>query len=221
MKHDLKIAPSILAANFAHLSEDVQSAEAAGADQIHIDVIDGHFAPNITFGIPVIKAIRAITDLPLDVHLMISDPDRYLETFAEAGADMLTVHIEAPRHIHRTLHTILDLGLRAGIAINPGTPVNALTEITSYVDLILVMTVNPGYGGQAFIERSIHKIEQARALLDQDNPETDLSVDGGIGPGTAERVIKAGANVLVAGSAVFRAQEGVAAAITNLKALGK
>jgi ribulose-phosphate 3-epimerase len=220
MTKALKIAPSILAADFARLGDEIRTAETAGADQIHIDVMDGHFVPNISLGIPVIKSIRSVTDLPFDVHLMISNPARYLEALAEAGSNMLTVHIENSIHIHRTIHSILDMGLKAGIAINPGTPINTLSEIIGDVDLVLVMTVNPGYGGQTFIERSITKIEQVRALLDQNNSEADLSVDGGIGPGTAERAIKAGANVLVAGNAIFRAKEGVEAAIANLKLLG-
>jgi ribulose-phosphate 3-epimerase len=217
MSSRVKIAPSILSADFACLSEAIHSAEAAGADYIHVDVMDGHFVPNITIGPPVVQCLRHVTDLPLDVHLMIHDPIKYVHAFAEAGADVLTVHIEATPHIHGTLQQIRRLGVRPGITLNPGTPVSAISEILPDVDLVLVMTVNPGFGGQAFIERSLSKIQQVRNMLDNIGNEADLEVDGGIQPETAERVVAAGATVLVAGTAIFRAQDGVIAAVKAIR----
>lgn len=217
MKPGLKIAPSILSADFARLGEEIKAVEASGATQIHIDVMDGHYVPNITVGPMVIASIRRVTDLPLDVHLMISDADRYLEAFATAGADALTVHVEACTHIHRTIHRIRELGLRAGVTLNPGTPVSAMSEIIAEVDIVLVMSVNPGFGGQTFIERSIERIRQIRTLLDAHNPSADLAVDGGITPDTAGRVVAAGANVLVAGYAIFSREGGVQAAMDALR----
>jgi len=213
----IKIAPSILAADFACLSEAIQSAEAAGADYIHVDVMDGHFVPNITAGPPIVRALRRITHLPLDVHLMISDPMRYVPAFAAAGADVLTVHIEATPHSHRLLQQIRDLGVRPGITLNPATPAAAISEVLGDVELVLVMTVNPGFGGQVFIERTLHKIGQVREMLDSAGSEAELEVDGGIGPQTAERVVAAGATVLVAGTAIFGASEGVATAIEAIR----
>jgi len=217
MTMPIKIAPSILAADFACLAEAIQSAEAAGADYIHVDVMDGHFVPNITIGPPVVRSLRRVTRLPLDVHLMISDPARYVSAFAEAGADVLTIHIEATPHAHRVLQQIRSLGLRPGISLTPVTPAVALGEILTDVELVLVMTVNPGFGGQTFIERTLHKIAQVREMLDSIGSAAELEVDGGIDPQTAERVAAAGATVLVAGTAIFRAPEGVASSIEAIR----
>jgi ribulose-phosphate 3-epimerase len=209
MQSNLKIAPSILAADFARLGEQVAEAEAAGADLIHVDVMDGHFVPNITIGPVVVEAVRRSTRLPLDVHLMLSEPDRYLEDFAQAGANSLIVHIEVCQHVHQSLQHIHDLGLRAGITLNPGTPVNAIGEVIADIDLVLVMSVNAGFGGQTFIEQSLTRIEQVRAMLNRDNPQADLAVDGGINAITAEQVVRAGANVLVAGHAIFQGSKNI------------
>ena len=217
MENVIKIAPSILAADFTRLAEAIHSAENAGADYIHMDVMDGHFVPNITFGPPVVRSLRRVTQLPLDVHLMISDPMRYVPVFAEAGADVLTVHVEATPHVDRVVQQIRSLGVRPGVALNPGTPVHAISEILEDVDLVLVMTVNPGFGGQAFIERTPHKIAQVRELLEQVGSKAELEVDGGINLRTAGRVVAAGANVLAAGSAVFGMPEGIAAAMAALR----
>lgn len=216
MSRSIKIAPSILAADFARLGEAVRAAEAAGADQIHVDVMDGHFVPNLSMGPGVVKSIRPVTDLPLDVHLMIDEPQRYLDAFAEAGASALTVHIEAAPHIHRAIQHIHSLGLRAGVSLNPGTPASALSEIIPYVDLVLVMSVNPGFGGQTFIERSLAKITEVRAMLDAVGSAADISVDGGVVPQNAGQIVAAGANMLVAGSAVFGADD-VSAAVMALR----
>jgi ribulose-phosphate 3-epimerase len=221
MKRSLKIAPSILAADYARLGEAVSAIDATGADQIHIDVLDGVFAPNISFGPGVVKSVRPYSKLPFDVHLMIAEPDRYLEAFAEAGADMLTVHVEAGPHIHRTLQHIRVLGLRAGVTLNPGTPVVALSEVAADADFVLVMSVNPGFGGQAFIESSLRKVEATRRLLNElGNTQADLSVDGGVDETNAARIVAAGANVLVAGTAIFGASDGLGAAVQRLRRAG-
>jgi len=217
MSHSIKIAPSILAADFACLAEAIQSAEAAGADYIHVDVMDGHFVPNITVGPPVVQSLRRVTHLPLDVHLMISDPIRYVPAFAEAGADGITIHAEATPHLNRVLQQIRDLGRRPGVSLNPATPAVAIGEILNDVDLVLVMTVNPGFGGQSFIEHTLHKIARVREMLESAGSEAELEVDGGIGPQTTERVVAAGANVLVAGTAIFGAPEGIATAIKAIR----
>jgi len=217
MTQPIKIAPSILAADFAHLAEAVESAEAAGVDYIHVDVMDGHFVPNISIGPPVVRSLRQVTPLPLDVHLMISDPLRYASAFAEAGADVLTVHVEATPHLHRILQRIRDLGVRPGVSLNPATPAASISEILNDVALVLVMTVNPGYGGQAFIEHTLRKIAQVREMLDSAGSAAELEVDGGIGPQTAARVVAAGATVLVAGTAIFGAPEGVPAAVSAIR----
>lgn len=214
----LKIAPSILAADFAHLGEQIAAVEQAGVEQLHIDVMDGHFVPNISLGPVVVEAIRRVTRLPLDVHLMIAEPEKYLMAFADAGANTLTVHVEACPHLHRVLQRIRDLGLQAGVAVNPGTPISAIGEVIELLDVLLVMSVNPGYGGQQFIAQTPGKLSHARAMLDAQNPRADLSVDGGIGSATAAQVVQAGANVLVAGSSIFRAGDGAAAAISALRA---
>ncbi len=214
----LRIAPSILAADFAALGEAVREAEAAGADLIHVDVMDGRFVPNLTIGPPVVAALRRVTRLPLDVHLMIVEPERYLRAFAEAGADWLTVHPEATIHLHRTLTQIHALGLKAGVALNPATSEESLRYVLEVVDHVLVMSVNPGFGGQSFIPAVLPKIERVRAMLDGAGREAvSIAVDGGITPQTAPQVVAAGADVLVAGSAIFRAEAGVAEAIRRLR----
>ena len=213
-----KIAPSILSADFARLGQQVSEAEAAGADYIHIDVMDGHFVPNITVGPLVVSAVRAVTPLPLDVHLMIEAPERHLEAFCAAGATGLTVHVETCPHLSRTLQQIKELGCRAGVTLNPSTPASALQEVLADVDLVLVMTVNPGFGGQAFMERMLSKIERVRAMLDQIGSSAELEVDGGIDSRTAPLVVRAGADVLVAGSAIFGSAAGIAAGIAGLRA---
>lgn len=213
----LKIAPSILAADFARLGEQIAQAEAAGADYIHVDVMDGHFVPNLTVGPPVIEAVRRATRLPLDVHLMIEQPERYLADFRAAGADILTVHVEACPHLHRTVQRIKELGGRAGVTLNPATPAASLGEILPDVDLVLVMTVNPGFGGQAFIPGMVSKIGRVRAMLDELGSQAELEVDGGISPTTAPLVAQAGADVLVAGVAIFQSAEGIAAAIAQMR----
>jgi ribulose-phosphate 3-epimerase len=214
----VKLAPSILAADFLRLGEQVEEASRAGADRLHLDVMDGRFVPNISFGIPVVEAIRRATKLPLETHLMIVEPERYLEAFAAAGADTIIVHQEVSPHLDRTVQHIKHLGKRAGVAINPSTPVVMLADVLKELDLVLVMTVNPGFGGQHFLDHTLTKIRQVRQMLDQRNPNGELEVDGGIEPHTAPRVVEAGARVLVAGSGVFGAAGGVAAAMQQLRA---
>ena len=199
----VRIAPSILSADFAALGQAIAAAERGGADLIHVDVMDGHFVPNITIGPPVVRSIRHVTKLPLDVHLMIMEPDRYIEAFADAGASMISVHVEVLPHLHRTVHAIKALGAKAGVVLNPSTPVVALEEIAPDVDYVLVMSVNPGFGGQTFIPRSEAKVKDIRALLDRVGNPAPVEIDGGIDTVTAPRVVAAGARILVAGSAIF------------------
>jgi ribulose-phosphate 3-epimerase len=206
-----RIAPSILSADFARLADEVAKVEAAGADQIHVDVMDGHFVPNITIGPPVVAALRRVTSLPLDVHLMIEDPDRYLEAFATAGAAFITVHAEAVTHLHRTLARIRQLGVRAGVAVNPSTPVSHLREVLPEIDLILIMSVNPGFGGQTFIPRSLMKVEQAHTLLASTGHRADIEVDGGVDLTNAADLVSAGATMLVAGASIFGTADPAAA----------
>lgn len=217
----VKIAPSILSADFARLADGVAEAEAGGADWIHVDVMDGHFVPNITIGIPVVAALRKVTQLPLDVHLMIERPERYIEAFADAGADWLTVHQEASVHLHRTVQAIRNLGVKAGVSLNPATPSSVLEDIAGDLDMVLVMSVNPGFGGQSFIPGSTAKVRRVRALLDSAGAGgAEIQVDGGIGPETAGPVVEAGATVLVAGAAVFRGEGTVAENIAAIRSAG-
>ena len=197
------IAPSILSADFARLGDAVAAAERGGADLIHVDVMDGHFVPNITIGVPVVKSLKRIATVPLDVHLMIENADRYIDAFAEAGAGMISVHVEALRHVHRTVHAIKAHGVKAGVVINPGTPVVALQEIAGDVDFVLVMSVNPGFGGQTFIPRSESKLRAVRALLDAAGNQAPIEIDGGVDRHNIARVVAAGARIVVAGSAIF------------------
>jgi ribulose-phosphate 3-epimerase len=199
----LQIAPSLLSADFAALGDAIAKAERGGADLIHVDIMDGHFVPNITIGPPVVKSLRRVARVPLDVHLMIEDPDRYVEAFVEAGAASLTVHAEAVVHLHRTVHFIKSLGAKAGVALNPATPVSALEQIAGDVDYVLVMTVNPGFGGQTFIPRSESKVRAVRELLRREGSTAPIEVDGGIDVHTAPGIVAAGADILVAGNAIF------------------
>jgi len=211
------IAPSILSADFGRINEEIAAVHAAGADWIHLDVMDGHFVPNLTIGPAVIKAIRGYSDLPFDVHLMISPVDDFIAAFADAGADIITVHAEAGPHTHRSLQLIKSLGKKAGLSLNPGTPVEVVDNLIGEVDLVLVMSVNPGFGGQKFIESTLSKIQTLRGWIRERSLAVDIEVDGGIGAETIGRVARAGANVFVAGTAVFGAPD-YAAAITRLKA---
>jgi ribulose-phosphate 3-epimerase len=214
----IKLAPSILSADFARLGQQVQEAEVAGADWIHVDVMDGHFVPNITIGPLIVQALRPVTRLTLDVHLMIEQPERYLADFAKAGADRITVHVETCPHLHRTIQQIRELGCKPGVTLNPATPLSSLEEILPEVDLVLIMSVNPGFGGQAYIPSSTGKIARLRAMLDQIGSPAELEVDGGINKDTIKEVVQAGATVLVVGSAIFNKQQPVAAAIQQLRA---
>jgi ribulose-phosphate 3-epimerase len=214
---NIKIAPSILSADFAQLGTQVKEAEAAGAEWVHIDVMDGHFVPNITIGPLIVKALRPITDIPLDVHLMIDQPERYVADFAKAGADVITVHVEATQHLHRTIQQIKELGVKAGVTLNPATPLSSLTEILPYVDLVLIMSVNPGFGGQSYIPASTAKIARLRTMLDEIGSDAELEVDGGVNPSTIAEVVGAGTTVLVAGSAIFNNRASIADNIATLR----
>ncbi|MGI6529432.1 MAG: ribulose-phosphate 3-epimerase [Clostridia bacterium] len=203
----IKIAPSILSADFAMLGDEIRKIEEAGADMVHIDVMDGHYVPNLTIGLPVIKSIRKITKLPFDVHLMIDNAERYLEDYHAAGADIITVHVEAVKHIHRVVQSIHKLGIKAGVALNPGTPLCMVEPVLEDVDMILLMSVNPGFGGQSYIHSVTDKIRELRRMLNERNLNTDIQVDGGVDAVTVKDVIEAGANVIVAGSAVYKAED--------------
>lgn len=218
MSKAIKIAPSILSADFTRLGEQVKEAEAAGADYIHVDVMDGHFVPNITVGPLVVKALRRVTPLPLDVHLMIEKPEQFVEEFSKAGADIITVHWEACPHIYRVLWKIRELGKRAGVSISPATPVWVLEEILEETDLILVMTVSPGFGGQKLIPNALAKVEKLKEILKQKNVAPEIEVDGGINEETAPLAVRAGAQVLVAGAAIFESPLGVREAIQRIRA---
>lgn len=213
----IRIAPSILSADFRYLADQVRQAEEAGADYIHVDVMDGAFVPNITMGPVIVSAVRASTSLPVDVHLMIEEPQRYLSDFARAGASIITVHAEAARHLQAALAAIRDMGLKAGVALNPATPLSMVEEACADLDLLLVMTVNPGFGGQRMIPWTVDKVARARAMLDRLNPAAELEVDGGLSPQNAGPLVKAGAQVLVAGSSIFGARDGIAAGIKALR----
>lgn len=218
----IKILPSILASDFAQLGRSVQEAEQGGADAIHIDVMDGHFVPNLTIGPPVVAALRQVTPLTLDVHLMIENPSQFVSHFAKAGADILTVHVEACRHLHRVVHQIKEHGMKAGIALNPATPLIMVEEVLHEVDLALIMTVNPGFGGQSFIHSMLPKIRRLRRMLDERGLDhVRLEVDGGVNEKTVSLVAEAGATWLVAGSAVYRGKGSVAESITRLRALAE
>jgi ribulose-phosphate 3-epimerase len=200
---NVQIAPSILSADFARLGEAVAAAERGGADLIHVDVMDGHFVPNITIGVPVVASLKRIARAPLDVHLMIQEPDRYIDAFAGAGASMISVHAEVLPHLHRTVHAIKHLGVKAGVAINPGTPIDVLGEIAADLDYVVLMSVNPGFGGQTFIARSESKLRELRALLDAAGNAAPIEIDGGVDAHNVARVVAAGARIVVAGSAIF------------------
>jgi len=213
-----KIAPSILSADFSRLGDEIRAVEAAGADYIHIDVMDGHFVPNITIGPLIVASARRVTSLTLDVHLMIENPDLYIPDFAAAGSDIIVVHAEATSHLHRSIQLIKSLGKKAGVSLNPATPLNVLDFIIDDLDLVLLMTVNPGFGGQSFIEACLPKIHSLRALLDHHGSEAELEIDGGVKPANIARISHAGADVFVAGSAVFGATD-YAATISEMKRL--
>ncbi len=217
----MKIAPSILSANFAELGKEIKDVENGGADYIHIDVMDGHFVPNITMGPMVVKAIRPLTELPLDVHLMIEDPDQYIEAFADAGADYITVHVEAAAHLHRTIQLIKSKGVKAGVVLNPATPAEWVKPIFQDIDMVLLMTVNPGFGGQSFIPSVVPKIKQIRSWADEINPKLEIEVDGGINTETAAVCAEAGADVFVAGSAIYNKNDREAAIQDLRKSLSK
>ena len=213
----IKLAPSILSADFACLGEQIAEVARAGADYIHVDVMDGHFVPNITIGAPVVASIRRVTSLPLDVHLMIEHPERYISEFINAGADIITVHVEASPHLNGTIRLIKELGVKAGVSLNPPTPLSAVDEFIPHVDLILIMSVNPGFGGQSFIPETLPRIAKMRKILDDRRLSAELEVDGGINADNAPDIVEAGATVLVAGNSVFKSREGISRALQKLR----
>ena len=212
----IQVSPSILSADFANLERDLKRLEVAGADLAHVDVMDGHFVPNLTIGAPVVKALKKASDIPLDVHLMISDPARYIEDFAKAGSEIITIHLECDSDIRATLEKIRSFGIKAGLSIKPKTPVDAICEYIDVCDLILIMSVEPGFGGQKFMPESIERLRAARAIIDRSNPACVLEIDGGVSPSNSTSIIEAGADILVAGSAVFGAED-MAEAIAALR----
>lgn len=216
MKQKVRIAPSILSADFSKLGEEVAAIEAAGADWVHIDVMDGHFVPNLTFGAPVVSCLRKVTKMPFDVHLMVEAPQNYIADFAKAGADILTVHLETAPHLHRVIQAIKEAGLKAAVSLNPSTPLCLLEEILPELDMVLLMSVNPGFGGQAFIPSSLDKVRKLRQMLNEKGLTTDIQVDGGVTPDNAAKLIAVGATILVAGSAVYKAPD-MANAIHSLR----
>jgi len=213
-----KIAPSILSADFSNLENQIRDVEIGGADIIHCDIMDGKFVPNITFGPVVVKAVRRITKLPIDVHLMIKDPDNFIEDFVEAGADYISVHQEEVIHLHRTIAKIKELGVKAGVVVNPATPINTLSDILEYVDLVLVMSVNPGFGGQKFIESSLSKIEELKKIREDKNLDFEIEIDGGVTSANIEKISNAGCDIFVAGSSVF-GEDNISGASAKLKSL--
>ncbi|MBI2145166.1 ribulose-phosphate 3-epimerase [Candidatus Woesearchaeota archaeon] len=216
----VKIAPSILSADFSKLADEIRKVEKY-VDMIHIDVMDGHFVPNITLGLPVIRSIRVITKLPFDVHLMVTNPDNYIDSFIDAGANLLTVHVETAQHLHRTISSIKKKGARAGVVLNPATPLSAIENVLGDIDLVLIMTVNPGFGGQSFIKSMLPKIRKLREIIDKEKLDVEIEVDGGINGDTARQAVAAGADILVAGSYIYESSDPVAA-INSLKApIGK
>jgi ribulose-phosphate 3-epimerase len=218
--HSIKIAPSILSADFADLANQIKLVEKGGADWIHVDVMDGNFVPNITIGPPVVKSLRKVTKLPLDTHLMVADADLYLEAFKEAGSDRLTVHVEACKHLHRTVERIKQLGMSAGVTLNPATPAESLKEILSYVDLVLIMTVNPGFGGQKFIQTMLHKVREIREMAYALNPKIHIQIDGGVDETNIASLVRAGASVFVAGNSIFSKKD-VSKAVRDLRKAGE
>ncbi len=219
-KSTVRIAPSILSADFARLADEVARVEAGGADLLHVDVMDGHFVPNLTVGPPIVEALRKVTKLPLDVHLMITNADAYIQEFADAGADYLTVHVEACPHLHRTIQAIKERGVKAGVTLNPATPLSSLEAILPDADLLLIMSVNPGFGGQSFIPASLRKISQARAMIERTHSRALLEVDGGVKVENAAQIVQAGADILVSGSAIFSSKD-YGATITAMRRAGR
>lgn len=217
MGSEIKLAPSVLSADFARLGEQVAEATKAGADYIHIDVMDGHFVPNITIGAPVVASLRSWTHLPLDVHLMIEQPERYVSSFATSGANIITVHAEACVHLHRAIQMVKESGAKAGVALNPASSLNLIEEIIPYVDLVLIMTVNPGFGGQTFIPEMLQKIRRLRKILDDRGLNAELEVDGGVTTENASKIVKAGAKVLAVGASVYSAGEGISQALEKIR----
>jgi len=213
----IKLAPSILSADFARLGEQIAEVARAGADYIHVDVMDGHFVPNITIGAPVVASIRPVTSLPLDVHLMIEHPERYISDFVKAGADVITVHVEASPQLHSTIRLIKELGVKAGVSLNPPTPLSAVEEFIPHADFILIMSVNPGFGGQSFIPETLPRIANMRKILDNRKRGVELEVDGGINADNAPDIVEAGATVLVAGNSIFKSREGISRALQKLR----